>query len=165
LLLTVIALAIALMIGAPAILLWIAWDSKSPPALALPDSAPELTKLIGKSAADQMLATARRIGSIASESVACGIRDQKWYDDLIAGETLSTSESLERSTTTEADVMKASVQVHTRFIASTLAGVEHAKLRKRDGTCSALRATNDLQDAEQIVQRWRNHQRNNYPMR
>jgi hypothetical protein len=154
----------------PGLIPWLAWESnatQSTPGMALPASDPDLERMLGKAAADRMLADARRIGLVTSEAVACGLRDKKWFDDVQLGSSTDTHERLTRATAPgTADPTTVTVHVHARFIAALNAGAARGVLRKQEGTCVALRETRDLRDADQMAERWRaNRQVGNYTIR
>jgi hypothetical protein len=127
----------------------VAW--KTAPAI-MPGSDPELERIVGKDTAQGLRADARRLGFVSGTALTCGLRDQKWSEELPIA---VFSENWEKLAKLPHDAKTAAARVHTYFIVNLALGASAGEQRKREGTCAALQADADLRDADRMVQQWR----------
>ena len=130
-------------------LAWVAWETA--PALK-PGSDPELERIVGKDFAQGLRADARRLALVSGTAFTCGLRDQKWSEELPIA---VFSENFEKLAKLPHDAKTAAARVHAYFIINLALGASAGEQRKREGTCAALQADADLRDADRMVQQWR----------
>ena len=140
---------VILLAGWPGLLAWVAWETA--PALK-PGSDPELERIVGKDFAQGLRADARRLALVSGTAFTCGLRDQKWSEELPIA---VFSENFEKLAKLPHDAKTAAARVHAYFIVNLALGASAGEQRKREGTCAALQADADLRDADRMVQQWR----------
>ncbi len=138
-----------LMAGWPGLLGLVAW--KSTPMI-MPGSDPELERIVGKDTAQALRADAQRLALVSGTAFTCGLRDQKWSEELPIA---VFSENFEKLAKLPHDAKTAAARVHAYFIVNLARGASAGEQRKREGTCAALQADADLRDADRMVQQWR----------
>jgi len=140
---------VILLAGWPGLLAWVAWETA--PALK-PGSDPELERIVGKDFAQGLRADARRLALVSGTAFTCGLRDQKWSEELPIA---VFSENFEKLAKLPHNAKTAAAHVHAYFIVNLALGAPAGEQRKREGTCAALQADADLRDADRMVQQWR----------
>jgi hypothetical protein len=136
--------------GWPGLLAWVAWETA--PAV-IPDSDPELERIVGKDLAQRLRADARRLALVSGTAFTCGLRNEKWSGDVHTAVFLENFEKL--AELPDGAKKTAWTRVNAYFIVNMPLGLLAGGKRKQEGTCGALQADADLRDADRLVQQWR----------